>query len=220
MPEALIIYIAGELFDHKHLSGNALLSDSIHRTAAGRLRCFLPQDVDLCQASSLEIRNTDLKHLINADIALFNFDGTDLDSGTLVEYMVAKFCDIPAVILRSDFRSAGDQKPGEDSWNLMCSFFPRCRTIHFDAMERYHRHLDGTGDHAAGLRNAYDELAQEVISACDSVISDPPLTSADLDASAVYEWMATVAGSGLIDALGGTAGIQELISEKKRKGLL
>jgi hypothetical protein len=77
----------------------------------------------------------------------------------VVEYMVAKFADIPCVILRTDFRGAGDQnvKPsldlgvgkgeggvgggGEqgqgDSWNLMSSFWPRTKSLSVDSMAVY-----------------------------------------------------------------------------------
>jgi len=42
--------------------------------------------------------------LLNCDLALFNFDGPELDLGTVVEFLFAKFADIPALILRMDFR--------------------------------------------------------------------------------------------------------------------
>ena len=40
------IYFAGELFDHKHLIGNALLAAHIERLSNGRYRCVLPQDLE------------------------------------------------------------------------------------------------------------------------------------------------------------------------------
>ncbi len=36
------IYFAGELFDHKHLIGNALLASHIESLSGGRYRCVLP----------------------------------------------------------------------------------------------------------------------------------------------------------------------------------
>jgi hypothetical protein len=35
---------------------------------------------------------------------LFLYNGTELDSGTVVEFMFSKFADIPSVIVRTDFR--------------------------------------------------------------------------------------------------------------------
>ena len=52
-----------------------------------------------------------------------------LDSGTVVEFVYAKLLDIPAVILRTDFRGGGDQDTDGDAWNLMVSFYPRTRNV-------------------------------------------------------------------------------------------
>ena len=79
----------------------------------------------------VDIRNQDLKQVMACDLALFNFDGTDLDSGTVVEFMMAKVLDIPSVLLRSDFRASGDQEREGDDWNLMCSFYPRSKKVQF-----------------------------------------------------------------------------------------
>jgi nucleoside 2-deoxyribosyltransferase len=99
------------------------------------------------------IRDSDLRALLSCDLALFTYDGAELDAGTVVEYLVAKFADIPAVILRTDFRGGGDQgqfkadetagkndEQGDekaDSWNLMSSFWPRTCTVSIDSMGIY-----------------------------------------------------------------------------------
>ena len=118
------IYFAGELFDHKHLIGNALLAAHIERLSNGRYRCVLPQDLEQTDSRAVDIRNQDLIGVATCDMALFNFDGSDLDSGTVVEFVYAKLLDIPAVILRTDFRGGGDQDTDGDAWNLMASFYP------------------------------------------------------------------------------------------------
>ena len=82
-----------------------------------------------------DIRDIDIVTLIGCDLALFNFDGPELDSGTVTEFMFAKFADIPSLLLRTDFRRGGDQ--GEDPWNLMMSFYPRTRTLCLNSMEIY-----------------------------------------------------------------------------------
>lgn len=56
---------------------------------------------------TIDIRNRDIKAVMEADLVFFNFDGTDLDSGTVVEFMIAKMLDIPAVLLRTDCRNGG-----------------------------------------------------------------------------------------------------------------
>ena len=87
-----------------------------------------------------DIRDQDIVTLIGCDLALFNFDGPELDSGTVTEFMFAKFADIPSLLLRTDFRRAGDQ--GEDPWNLMLSFYPRTRTLCLNSMEIYKKALE------------------------------------------------------------------------------
>jgi nucleoside 2-deoxyribosyltransferase len=103
------VYFAGELFSAKHLVGNAYLAEAIPAASHGRYLCRLPQDFELRGHHPQLIRDKDIRSLLECDLALFNFDGPELDSGTVVEFMFAKFADIPCVILRSDFRAAGDQ---------------------------------------------------------------------------------------------------------------
>ena len=40
-----IVFFAGELFDHKHLTGNQMLAMQIGKASNGRFECFLPQDM-------------------------------------------------------------------------------------------------------------------------------------------------------------------------------
>ena len=102
------VYFASELFTLKHLIGNAYLAEAIYEKSQGRYLCELPQDFEPRGTTARAVRDQDIKALMACDLALFNFDGTELDSGTVVEFMFAKFADIPCVILRSDLRKAGD----------------------------------------------------------------------------------------------------------------
>src|SRR3954471_3430567 len=117
------VYFAGELFSLKHLIGNAWLAEAIYEKSHGKYRCLLPQDLIPPGRTGRSIRDQDLRALIACDLALFNYDGPDLDSGTVVEFMYAKFADIPSVLLRSDIRNAGDFR--NEPWNLMSSYYPR-----------------------------------------------------------------------------------------------
>src|ERR1043166_7576498 len=122
------VYLGGELFSLKHLIGNAWLAEAIYEKSHGRFRCVLPQDfLQLRGRSGRAIRDYNLRALVACDLALFNFDGSDLDSGTVVEFMYAKFSDMPAVLLRTDIRNAGDYH--EEPWNLMASYFPRTASV-------------------------------------------------------------------------------------------
>ena len=146
------VYFAGDLFDHKHLAGNELLAGAVNRRSGGRYACVVPQDLEQATKRMVDIRNQDLMQVMACDLGLFNFDGTDLDSGTVVEFMMAKMLDIPSVLLRSDFRASGDQEREGDDWNLMCSFYPRSRKVQFNAMAWYQeaRRDPGTGDGGPG----------------------------------------------------------------------
>ena len=90
MSHPLQIYFAGDIFDHKDLVGNALLARFIERASDKRYRCVLPQNLEQSSNRAVSIRNQDLLQVMTCDVALFNFDGDDLDSGTVVEFMLAK----------------------------------------------------------------------------------------------------------------------------------
>ena len=90
------VYFAGELFTHKDLAGNAMLAEAIYARSGGGFRCALPQNFEQRKSRPKGIRDEDILNLLECDLALFNYDGQELDSGTVVEFMFAKFADIPA----------------------------------------------------------------------------------------------------------------------------
>lgn len=210
------IYFAGDLFDFKHLAGNALLAEKIGEVSKGKYRALLPQDHEANKARKTSIRNMDLDLLFSCDAALFNFDGTDLDSGTVVEFMFAKFLDIPSVLLRTDFRHAGDQKANSDPWNLMCSGYPRSVTLKINSMEHYHRHI--------GKKKRVDSyvawLAGEIICDIDKACAAPSLFKGDTaKAAEVYSWAVKTAGSGLERVITDSK-IRKIIRKKHKLGLI
>ena len=218
------IYFAGELFDHKHLLGNALLAARIERLSGGRYRCVLPQDLEQTGSRSVDIRNQDLIGVATCDMALFNFDGSDLDSGTVVEFVYAKLLDIPSVILRTDFRGGGDQRDG-DAWNLMASFYPRTRNVTLDAMAWYQeaRRESDTAEEA-GERYC-DRIAREAIDALDAVRGEAPLLdAAPDDVEHLYRWAMHFPGGGLAERAAGEGSLRDavhaLVANKTAKGLI
>ncbi len=217
------VYFAGDLFDHKHLAGNAILAEAIDRRSVGRYACVVPQDLEQASERMVDIRNQDLKQVMACDLALFNFDGTDLDSGTVVEFMMAKVLDIPSVLLRSDFRASGDQEREGDDWNLMCSFYPRSKKVQFNAMAWYQeaRQTDGPGGpQEAWQDQLYNRIADAVIEALDAVRTEPCAFGDDeARVRTVYEWAARFPGSGF-DAVCGPGFVEKTIENKRRKGLL
>ncbi len=188
------IYFAGELFDHKHLTGNALLAAAIESCSEQRYQCVLPQLLEQTTARAVDIRDNDLKQVLDCDVSLFNFDGTELDSGTVVEFMYAKFLDKPCVILRTDFRAGGDQEKG-DPWNLMCSFYPRTRTILVNGMASYQQAMQVEGTLEEKLASYHQELASQVVKAFDEVCAEPSvMQQANVDIEQINRWAKALVG--------------------------
>ena len=199
------VYLGGELFSLKHLIGNAWLAEAIYEKSHGRFRCLLPQDLfELRGRSGRTIRDTSLRTLVACDLALFNFDGTDLDSGTVVEFMFAKFADIPAVLLRTDLRHSSDQR--SEPWNLMAAFFPRTANVivpglfdYRSALQRRSRRRLDPALHLAGQHSSAaaqlvcERVAAQCVRAFERVMATEPVLPRYLREEA-YQWLARAPG--------------------------
>lgn len=219
------IYFAGELFDHKHLLGNALLAERIESLSNGLYRCVLPQDLEQTDSRAVDIRNQDLIGVATCDMALFNFDGSDLDSGTVVEFVYAKLLDIPSVILRTDFRGGGDQDAEGDAWNLMASFYPRTRNVALNAMASYQQVRRASNSASEASARYCDKIAGIVIEALDAVRAEAPqLGFAPDGVEQLYRWALSFPGSGLAERMAGDSSLDDaihrLVRGKMEKGLL
>jgi nucleoside 2-deoxyribosyltransferase len=191
------VYFAGELFSLKHLIGNAWLAEAIFEKSHGKFRCLLPQDFVLRGRSARTVRDYSIRALVACDLALLNFDGADLDSGTVVEFMIAKFADVPTVLLRSDVRHAGES--GNGPWNLMASGFPRTATVLAPSLARYRarlqrRRIDDAvrlaGQHgSAAAQLVCEETASLCVRALERVLSSEPTMPRHLREEA-YQWLA------------------------------
>jgi len=166
------VYWAGDLFDIKHLIGNRMLADAFDRQAAGRWQAVLPQENESNAARPDAIRDDDLEKLFSADAVVANFDGTDLDSGTVVEFCFAKFLDLPTVQLRTDFRNSNDPVTCPEPWNLMCSSYPRTETLCYHALK-----MSAT----LSWQEMLDDLAKCIVEKLDLSTAQTPLF-ADADA--------------------------------------
>jgi nucleoside 2-deoxyribosyltransferase len=216
MSQKYSIYFAGDLFNHKDLIGNLLLSESIEKNSAGRFVCVVPQHLEQSTNRSIDIRNNDLREVVKADLILLNFDGTELDSGTVVEYLFAKALDIPAVILRSDFRSAGDQERG-DPWNLMCSGYPRTRTIKLNSMSWYQEAWGKGGGTSAILERFYNKLSKLINSEFDLVLKEASVVDNKQTLQNVYHWALRFPGNGF-SGLFSEDELKTLLEAKQKKG--
>jgi nucleoside 2-deoxyribosyltransferase len=222
MTDAYTVYLAGELFDHKHLAGNALLADAIGKSSGGRYTCLVPQDLEQPVGRGVAIRNNDLRAVMECDLGLFHFDGGDIDSGTAVEFLYAKSLDIPAVVFRSDLRVKGDQE-GRDPWNLMCSFYPRTETVQLNGMALYKEvtGADGSSDVGARIGAYYSSLATTLVAALDAVRSQAPVfdgTPAEL--VSLYRWALTYPGGGLEAQASEPGYLEAVIGRKMSRGLI
>ncbi|MBT4628717.1 MAG: hypothetical protein HOC08_00795, partial [Deltaproteobacteria bacterium] len=59
MSQKYLIYFAGDLFNHKDLIGNLLLSEAIEKNSTGRFVCVVPQHLEQSTNRSIDIRNND-----------------------------------------------------------------------------------------------------------------------------------------------------------------
>lgn len=213
-------YFAGGLFDHKELSGNVGLASAVARISGGEWEAVLPQNHQDMNATPVGIRNSDLRLLMNSDAILVNFDGTDLDSGTVVEFCFAKALDIPAVILRTDFRHCGDAGRNGDPWNLMCSGYPRTKNVLVNGMELYTKHCASIGaDLACGrdLMEAYwEEIGGRVVGALEQVCSMKPWLSRE---DAEQHCCRMVKSTGSLSDIVSCDEIKNIVNRKIEKGI-
>lgn len=181
------IYSAGGLFTPDELATNILIKEAVLRLSNGKFQLFLPQSRELQELSSANIeahlRNTDLLEVVRADIVLARFDGLELDSGTVLEYAMAKFLGKPAVILRSDFRIVsfgGFCEP----FNLMIKSWPRSVEIQLNSFkiwaDVYTEERQGLkeGDlpqdtmktELGTIQKGIDEVARQLIAGLEAVV--------------------------------------------------
>ena len=221
MADLFTIYFAGSLFNHKDLTGNALLAEYIEKCSDNRYRCCLPQNVEQHQTTALEIRNKDILKLIECDLGLFNFDGTELDAGVVVEFMLAKFLDMPTVILRSDFRTGGEREIGGEDWNFMCSFYPRTRVVKINSIQLYQEATEESQTLCEAFDIYYTRIARMAIESLESVRTEQPLLKGDQKRlESLYQWALTFPGGELNKLVSGTSFVDQIIAAKIRKGLV
>ena len=220
MSNTFTVYFAGSLFNHKDLTGNALLAQHIEKRSENKYRCFLPQDVEQHQTSAREIRNGLIMKLIECDLGLFSFDGTELDAGVVVEFMLAKFVDMPAVILRSDFRTCGEKEIGGEDWNFMCSFYPRTKTVQLNAILSYQEALEESQSKEEAINRYYNRIADLVIENLDSVRKEESLLKSDQKKlETLYQWAMTFPGGGIEKLIDDKNFVNRIFAAKIQKGV-
>ena len=212
------VYLAGDLWTHKDLIGNALLADYVRKVSKGRYVCVLPQDLEEPVNRTVDIRNNDLKQVMVCDMAIFNFDGANLDAGTVVEFIYAKLLDVPSVLLRTDFRSAGEGNQDQDPWNLMASSWPRTHVLKLHGMAEYQSAKKAGGSLSKTVHGLYVKMAEQLIASLDAVRQEAPLANPS-QISMLYDWALTIPGAGY-KQLFADSEAGALITGKTAKGLL
>ena len=204
------IYFAGGLFDHKELAGNMLLAKKIEQLSAGRYQVLLPQDFESAQTDATSVRNNDYKLLMACDLIVANFDGVELDSGTVAEFCCAKMLDLPAVLFRTDFRN-GVERPGAVvPWNLMISAYPRTVNLIINGMDELVRH-------DRNLEKYHSSIAERIIAAMDEVVAMQSLLPKE-DLFSHYKRTLQLLGGGM-SGLFTDEELQTLIAEKVQNGI-
>ena len=181
------IYSAGGLFTQDELGTNVLIKEAVWRLSNGKFQLILPQFRELLELDRPDveayIRNTDLLEVVKADILLARFDGLELDSGTVVEFAMAKSLGKPTVILRCDFRGLSGTE-WTDPYNLMVKNWPRTVEIHLHSFMVWagllteERQALGDSDtfqatmkaELGMVQKSVDELAKQVIAGLEAVI--------------------------------------------------
>lgn len=204
------IYFAGGLFDHKELAGNMLLAKKIEQLSAGRYQVLLPQDFESAQTDATSVRNNDYKLLMACDLIVANFDGVELDSGTVAEFCCAKMLDLPAVLFRTDFRN-GVERPGAVvPWNLMISAYPRTVNLIINGMDELVRH-------DRDLEKYHAAIAERIIAAADEVVAAKCLLPQE-DLLKHYQRTLQLLGGGM-SSLFTDEELRTLLAEKIQNGI-
>ena len=217
MEEPISIYWAGGLFDYKELLGNLKLGTAVEEVSNGKYKVYFPQDAECETSRDIHgIRNQDLLSLLRCDVILANFDGTELDSGTVVEFCFAKTLDIPALLLRTDFRNGGDSD--EAPWNLMCSGWQRTNMLLINSIKEYHDFLHCGAKQSSVESDWSCAIAKKIIQALDDVILQPAWLPFE-QAMEHYQRIIQSAGSGFEKMLSEQQ-LKEILEKKHRHGVL
>jgi len=225
----LNIYFAGDLFTHKDLAGNALLAEAIADISDHRFCSVLPQNFPERSKSPRRIRDDKLLTLLECDLALFNFDGTDFENGSVAEFMTAKFADMPTVILRTDYRGCCAQENRLPKWSMMVNDFPRTEVEVVDAAAIYEavfaefpmteaREVLIEERSSEVSRTMVRVIAQAVVDAFDRALNAGPVMRED-EAPFIFRWLARFWGPGLGDAAAEKL-LARALERKRARGLL
>jgi nucleoside 2-deoxyribosyltransferase len=236
-PGPYTVYAAGGLFNQHELATNVWIKEAVWRLSNGKFLLALPQSKDLREVAALEaldaayLRNADLLGLVKADIVIARFDGLELDSGTVVEFTMAKSLGKPTVILRCDFRHVSGTGI-EEPYNLMVKSWPRTVEVHVASLQDYigslaeKRKALGEGVTVEAtlkaelntVQTGVDEIANKLIDGMEAVIKKKSPYPPEYQ-EMVYKAARYSPGSGF-DRLLTENELDEIIQRLRRNGTL
>jgi len=228
------VYAAGGLFTQDELTTNVLIKEAVWRLSDGKFQLILPQSRELQELDRYDveayIRNDDTLQVLQADIILARFDGLELDSGTVIEFAIAKFLGKPAVILRTDFRRQSCTGLSEP-YNLMLMNWPRTVEIRLQSYMVWAGLLtegqvpadkatfQATMNAELGMvQKSVDEIAKQVITGMEMVLemgSPYPPEYQEI----VYKAARISLGSGF-DQMLTASGLDQTIERLRKNGTL
>lgn len=177
------------------------------------------------------LRNIDLLELLGADIILARFGGVELDSGTVVEFAIAKSLGKPMLILRSDFRRLYSTCLNEP-YNLMVKNWPRTVEVRLDSyrvlaglLAEERQALAGSDTSGAMIKaelgeaqKSVDYIANQVIDGLETVIEMASPYPPEYQET-VYQALRFSPGSGFDDMLT-TDDLDEIVQRLRENGTL
>jgi len=229
------VYSAGGLFTQDELATNILIKEAVWRLSNGKFQLFLPQSRELRELDRPDVeaylRNVDLLEVVKADIILARFDGLELDSGTVVEFAMAKSLGKPTVILRCDFRRLSGTGWSEP-YNLMVKNWPRTVEVHLHSYVIWaslfaeERQAPGDSDtfqatmkaELGTAQKSVDEIAKQVIAGMESVVKMKSPYPPEYQ-EVVYKALRFSPGSGF-DQLLTASELGEIIQRLRKNGTL
>ena len=235
--KVFIVYAAGAMFSEHELNTNILIKDIVWKLSGGKYYLVLPQSMESnISSSAVSNRDHSLLELLQADLILARFDGLELDSGTAVEFTVAKTLGKPAVILRSDYRLVSTdeeharQRGLDEPYNLMVKSWPRTVEVHIQSLPEYiselHKEYINTpgeitfesrlASEMSVMQKSLEKIAKTIIRGLDEALqleSPFPQDYREL----VYQTFRYAPGESFCELLG-EEDLQKIINHLKKNG--
>lgn len=229
------VYAAGGIFTQHDLVTNVFIKEAVWKQSNGKFELVLPQSKELRELDRPDIgayiRNVDLVQIVKSDLFMARFDGLELDAGTIIEFMFAKFLGKPTVILRCDSRRLGGDSLDEP-YNLMVKNWPRTTEVHYDSLISYtgkfakewkmfgnvETYQTTLGAELKTIKKGIEEIAQVIIGGLETVLEmDSPYP--DEYKEIAYKIMCYTPGGGF-SQLFSEKDLTILVQKFREKGIL